>query len=163
MHQLPISSRTPIDERWFAAVSEPDELATFVSSARTWDRVPISLPARVTAALWAVAGANLLVGCWAAALLTRFWSCSGLVCSVTTLGNRPGLLLALSTICVLTTVGMALPTGGLARANGWQLAVLVLTAVVGVGCLLGPLLVLTVAAVAVGLACLSVLFLVERL
>jgi hypothetical protein len=162
MERVSVSSRTPIDEQCLAAVSQSGEFAAFVNSARPWDREPVALPARVTAALWAVAGANVLVGCWAAALLTRFWSCSGLVCSVTTLGNRPGLLLALSTICVLTTVGLALATGGLARANGWQLAVLVLMAVVGLGCLLGPLLVLTVAAVAVGLACLSVMFLVER-
>jgi hypothetical protein len=163
MDRMPISSRKPIDERWLVAVSEPDELATLVSSARLWEREPIALTARMTAAVWAIAGANILVGCWAAVVLARFWPCSGLVCSITTFGNRPGLLLALSTICVLTTLGMAVLTGGLTRANGWQLAVLVLTAVVGIGCLVGPLLVLTVAAVAIGLACLSVLFVVDRL
>jgi hypothetical protein len=163
MHRVPISSRIPIDERWLAAVSEPDELGRFVSSTRPWDREPVSLPVRVTAALWCIVGANVLVGCWAAALLTRWWQCSGIVCSLTTFGSRPGLLLILTSTSVLATVVMALLTGGLTRANGWQLAVLMLAAVVGVGCLLGPLLVLTIAAVAVGLACLSVLFLVERL
>ena len=73
MERVPVSSRTPIDERWLAAVSEPDEFATFVNSARPWEREPIALPARLTAALWAIAGANVLVGCWAAALLTEFW------------------------------------------------------------------------------------------
>ena len=163
MEKRPLSSRAPIDERWMAAVSGQDEFTTFVDTTRPWDREPVSLPVRVTAAAWSIAGANVLVGCWAAAVLTRFWPCAGLVCSLTTLGGRPGLLLALTSLCILTTTGAALLTGGLARADAWQLAVLLLAAVVGIGCLIGPLLVLSLAAGAVAIVCLSVLFVVERL
>lgn len=157
------ASRTPIDEQWLAAVSDPDELATFVNSARPWEHEPIPLPRRVTAALWCIAGVNVLVGCWATAVLSEFWPCSGLACSLTTLGNRPGLLLTLTSICFLTTAGTAPLTRGLTRANGWQLGVLAPTAIVGIGCLLGPLLILMVVVIAVAVACLSLLFLVERL
>ncbi len=162
METVPTPSLMSIDERYLDTVVEHDPLGALADSSHAWDREPVALPVRLSAALWSIAGADVLVGCWAAAVFTGFWPCAGALGWLTTLGHHPGLLAVLCAACVLTVATVALMTGGLARANAWQLAVLVLAGIVGVGCLLGPVLVLAVVAVVVAIVGYGVLFVVER-
>jgi hypothetical protein len=118
----------------------PDALTAYVESARPWAREQVPLPVDVTAVLWTIVVANVLLEGWAVAVLTGVRRCDGFLCSLTTLGGRPWLLLVLSGCCLLSLVSAAAVTGGLTRAGGGQLAVLVVAALTGVGAVLGVVL-----------------------
>jgi hypothetical protein len=119
-----------------------DALSVFVESTRSWHREPVPLSRRTRTALWVVAAANLLVSSWLATVLTSLTPCSGFLCTIATLGDHHVVLLVLTGSCVAAMVGTAVMTGGLTRANGGHLAVLVPAAAVGVGAVLGVVLVL---------------------
>jgi hypothetical protein len=110
-----------------------------------------------------VAAANLLVGSWLTAVVAALAPCSGFLCTVATLGDHRVLLLVLTCNCVAAMVGTAVITGGLTRANGAQLAVLVPTAVVGVVAVLGVVLVLLLVAAVIAAVGHVLLHVIENL
>jgi hypothetical protein len=128
---------------------EDDVLGAFVASTRPWGRAQVPLAPEVTAAVWAISVVDVLAGAWAVTVLVAGWSCAGFLCSLSTWGGRPVLLLGLTGGCVLATIVLAVLTGGLTRAGGGQLAALVLTAVVGVVAVISTVLALGLAALAV--------------
>jgi hypothetical protein len=147
-----------------AGSGEPDAdaLAAFVASTSRWTRVQAPLAPRLSIAFGAVALANLVVAGWATTVLAAGWPCSAFLCSLSTLGGRPALLLVLTAGCVLATVLLAVFTGGLVRAGSRQLAALTLTSAVGVGAAVGAVLALVLIALAVAAAVLFLLALIER-
>lgn len=128
---------------------ERDVLGAFLESTRPWGRVQVPLEPEVTAAFWAITVLDVLAGAWATTVLAAGWACSGFLCALSTWGGRPALLLALTGACVLATIVLAAPTGGLVRAGGGQLTVLTLNGMVGVGAVAGAVLALVLVALAV--------------
>ena len=114
-----------------------DELRDLLLRSRAWERQAEPLPRSMTCALWVtVAGAG---GVGSLARHGAHWhgACSGVVCTIATLGDRPRLLLVLAAFCVTALLGLAPFTRGLTRAGGLQLALMVVAAVSGVVSLLG--------------------------
>ena len=82
-------ARPPID-RVPSAAGSPDALTTFVHErARSWGGVPVALSPWVTAALWAEAALVTVFTGFLLAVRTGVTPCSGIACSVATLGDRP--------------------------------------------------------------------------
>lgn len=129
---------------------EPDALGAFAARTTPWGRVQVPLSVPVTCALWVVLVATGALSAWLIAVLTGGASCSGLVCSVATLGN-PGLLLVLSGSCATTLLVAATITRWLTRAGAPELAAVVVAAVAGTASLLGVVAVLVLAAGVIGL------------
>jgi hypothetical protein len=131
-------------------------LATGVQPLRT---VPVRLRTPVTAALWALLATNTgLVG-WLLAAHLGAAPCRGLACTVVTFGDRPLLMLLLSTCCVAGLVVAAPVTGGLTSTNPPQLAVIVAAMTCGTTAVAG--LAAVVAVVALGVTAFVVV--VDRL
>jgi hypothetical protein len=141
----------PVATGWGQLGLEPGGLDDSVASTRSCGSVQEPLPRPLTYALWAITAGNLLVGGWAAAVLTGALSCSGFLCTLATLGDRPLLLLILTCNCVAAMLGAATVTGGLTKAGGAQWGVLVTTAVVGACTVLGVVLALLLVAAAITL------------
>ncbi len=144
-------------------VEEENAVDAFVESTRSWEREEVPLSREVTTGLWVLAVANLLVGGWSVAVLSAVAPCSGLLCTFATLGDRHVLQLVLSCSYVALMIGAAAVTGGLTRANGVHLAVLVPTALIGVGTVFGAVVVVVVIVAGVTLVGSSLLVLIERL
>ena len=111
----------------------------------------MQLPIAATCTFWLTALLSGGVGAWLVAVLTGNAPCSGLVCSIATVGNHPRLLLGLAAFCAVTLLGLAFVTRGLTRAGGPELALMIVAAVAGTGSLLGVV-ALVVVTLAVGLA-----------
>ena len=152
-----------VRDKALVQVGDADALGAFVASTSPWGRVQVPLSPRLSAAFLGVALTNLIVGAGAATVLVGGRPRSGFFYELSTLGGRPGLLLALTGGCVLATALLAAVTGGLARAGGGQLAALTLTATVGVVAAVGAVVTLLLVAVAVAAAVAVLLNLIERL
>jgi hypothetical protein len=147
--RLPSVTSRPEPERPGAELAEPDALATFAASTRRWEGTQVALPPAASFGFWVIGAASLLLGGWTAAVLLGTVSCANIVCSVVLLGDHPRLVLVLAGGCVLALAAAAVPTGGLTRADGYQLALLALSAVAGVSALLGVVLAVVGTAVAI--------------
>lgn len=93
--------------------------------------VAAPLSPEATLGLWALCMLDLAFGGWL--LLVRFGSapCSGLLCTVVTLGDQPVLTLLLAEGGAVT-LGVLLPVrGGLSRVHGPRTGLLVVAAVCG--------------------------------
>lgn len=118
-------------------------LATGVQPLTT---VPVRLRRSVTAALWSLMAVNTgLIG-WLLAAHLGAAPCRGFVCTVVTLGDRPLLVLVLSTCCVAGLTVAAPVTGGLTTTTAPQLTVIVAAMACGMAALAG------LAALAAGVA-----------
>ena len=71
-------------------------LATFDSRVRPWGRVPVPLTPASTSALWIIFALNLAYGGWLLAVRSGLAPCSGLLCTIATLGDHPVPALVLS-------------------------------------------------------------------
>lgn len=162
MESSPILSVPPDAGRNREHEPEPDALGVFLGSTRPWDHGQVPLTRRVAALAWGVAAANVLAGLWAVAVLTGAVPCAGILCSLSTLGGHPVLLLILTSCCVVMTIALAAVTSGMSRVNSWQLAILVVIATIGTGTVLGAALVLLLIAAAVTLVGGFLLVLLER-
>jgi hypothetical protein len=159
-----MSERDPVPVRPAGGAGEAggDALRAFVASTRGLGRVQVPLEPEVSAAFRLVALLNLLVGGWAATVLAERWPCSGVLCRLSSLGGRPALLLALTGGCLLVMLALAVPTGGMSRAGGGQLAALTLASTVGAGAVLGAVLAVVLTAVAAALIAVVVIALFEH-
>jgi hypothetical protein len=137
-------ARPPID-RLPPDAGSPDVLTTFVEErARSWGGVPVALSPRVTAALWAEAALVMVFSGFLLAVRSGVTPCSGIACTVATLGDQPVVALVLALTCV-AAMAVAMPmTWGLSRADGPRLAVIVIAALCGLIALAGVLLLLFV-------------------
>jgi hypothetical protein len=136
-------TRPPID-RLSPDGGSPDLLTTFVrDQARSWGGVPVALSPRVTAALWAEAALVVAFSGFLMAVRSGVTSCSGIACTVATLGSQP-VALALALMCVAAMAVAMLMTRGLSQADGPRLAVIVIAALCGLVALAGVLLLLFV-------------------
>lgn len=107
------------------------------------------LNSELTAGCWGLVLMNLIVAGWSFAVLTAALPCSGVLCSLTTLGDRPLLQLALTVSCAAAMLAVAAMTDGLTRAHPAERVVLAVIGVVGVGAVLGVALVLLLVAAAI--------------
>ena len=144
--------------------AEPNVLATFVRErARGWGAVAAPLSDGVTAALCGMTALTLLLGGWLAAVRVGAVACSGLVCTVVTLGDHAQLTLVLALTCA-GVLGVAMTvTDGLARANGPQLVLVVGAALCGVVALAGVIAVLLFTALCLAVACGLLVVVADRL
>jgi hypothetical protein len=144
----------PIDHLGVPVARIPSSgvLSEFVATTRSWDRHAVQLPLLATCAFWLTALLAGGVGGWLVAVLTDNAPCSGLVCTIATVGNHPRLLLGMAAFCVVTLLGLAVVTRGLTRAGGPELALMIVAAVSGAGSLIGvvALVVLTLVIVVAG-------------
>lgn len=137
----------------------PNALGGFVASARPWSSQTVVLSRRTTAALWVLVGAGAGVCAVLFGLLSEA-ACSGVACSVATLGGHPRLTLALAAVGTVGLLVGALFTRGLTRVGArglWLVvpaAVLTAASVVGaVVVLAAAVLIVIVGAIAVGIVC----------
>ena len=114
-----------------------DAVRHLVVRSRSRGRHKSALPVPLTCAFWLSAAGAGAVGGWATAVLTQRAACSGLVCTIVTLGDRPRLLVVLAAICVVALLGLAPLTRGLTEAGGPELALMVTAAASGVVSVLG--------------------------
>jgi hypothetical protein len=139
-------------------------LADFVrNNVLPLSTLPVRLSRGVTRAFWIVLAVNVAVLGWLLAVRAGAATCSGLVCSVVTLGDRPLLVLLLSMSCVAALAMAAPMTRGLSSTNGPQLAVIVGAAACGVTALLGLAAVAIAAAVCLAAAFGVFVIVVDRL
>lgn len=145
---LPPIERLPGEHSSLSAdPRRPEALQRFLDTGtRRWSGEPLPLPRAASCVLWAVLVANTALGAWLIAVRTGAAPCSGLPCSIATLGGHPDLLLALCTVVVGSLAAVASMTRGLSRAGAAPLAVMVVGGVVGVIALLGIVALLALAA-----------------
>lgn len=142
---FPRMALPPIDR--LPGAGRSDVLADFVRErTRSWGGVPVPLSGRVAGALWSILGVSLLFGAWLLAVAAGLVPCSGVACSVATLGGDPVLPLLLVGTCAGALAVSVPVTRGLSRANGPQLALLVGGALSGAVAISGVLAVLVVVA-----------------
>lgn len=115
----------------------PDALDPFVTALRPWSRHREMLQVPTTCGLWAVATASGVVGGWQVAVLAGRASCTGVVCTIASLGDHPRLLITLAGFCVATLLGLAFVTRGLTEADRPALGLMTVAAVAGLASLLG--------------------------
>lgn len=156
---LPPIARLPRSD---ATAPDRDTLRDLVARSRAWDRQAEGLPRSVTCAFWITAMAAAGVGTWLAAVLTGQASCSGVVCTIATLGDHPRLLVILAAFCVVALVGLAPFTRGLTRAGGLQLALMTVAAVAGAGSLLGVAAVVVLTVTVALMAVVALVLLLDR-
>jgi hypothetical protein len=137
-------------------------LPDFVARTHSWERHAVRLPIAVTCTFWLVVLLSGGVGAWLIAVLTDNAPCSGLVCTIATVGNHPRLLLVLATFCVTTLLGLALVTHGLTHAGGPELALMVVAAAAGAGSLLGVVAVVVLALTVVLMGAVALVLLLDR-
>jgi hypothetical protein len=124
----------------------PEALRHFIDQGtRPWSGEPLALPSALTCVLWIVLVADSAVGIWLIAVRSGAAPCSGLPCSIATLGGHPDLLLTLCTVAVVSLGALAVTTGGLSRAGAAPLAMMIVSGAAGVVVLLGVVALLTVA------------------
>jgi hypothetical protein len=131
--------------------SEPDALGAFTARTKRWGRVQVPLSPPVTCALWVLLVTTGALSGWLIAVLAGGAACSGVVCSVATLGN-PDLLLILAGSCATTLLGAAAVTSCLTRAGAPELAAIIVAAIAGTVSLLGIVAVLVITAAVIALA-----------
>ena len=135
MRRLHADGRLPVPG---ATAPEGDAVRDLVARSRSWGRHKIALPVPLTCAFWLSAAEAGAVGGWAAAaVLTHRAACSGLVCTIVTLGDRPRLIVVLAAICVVSLLVLAPLTRGLTEAGGPELALMVAAAASGVVSVVG--------------------------
>jgi hypothetical protein len=165
VHELSIRSLAlpPID-RLPPGHAQRNVLREFLrTGTRPWGGVPAPLSAAVTSALWTILALNLAFGSWVLAVRAGAAPCSGIVCTAATLGDHPVLALVLTEVCAGALAASAPMTRGLSRANGPQLALIVVGALTGVLALAGVIAVLAVAALSLVVAFGVFVFVVDRL
>jgi hypothetical protein len=165
VHELSMRSLAlpPID-RLPAGHVQRNALREFVrTGTRPWGGVPAPLSGAVTSALWTILALNIAFGSWLLAVRAGAAPCSGIACTAATLGDHPGLALVLTGVCAGALVAAAPMTRGLSRANGPQLALIVLGALTGVLALAGLVAVLAVAALCLVVAFGVFVFVIDRL
>jgi hypothetical protein len=165
VHELSIRSLAlpPID-RLPPGHAQRNVLREFLrTGTRPWGGVPAPLSAAVTGALWTILALNLAFGSWVLAVRAGAAPCSGIVCTAATLGDHPVLALVLTEVCAGALAASAPMTRGLSRANGPQLALIVVGALTGVLALAGVIAVLAVAALSLVVAFGVFVFVVDRL
>lgn len=137
-------------------------LLDLVVRSRAWDRQAEGLPRAVTCAFWVTAVGAACVGTWLIAVLTGRTSCSGVVCTIATLGDHPRLVVVLAAFCVAALLGLAPFTRGLTRAGGLQLALMTVAAVAGAGSLLGVAAVVVLTVTVTFMAVVALVLLLDR-
>jgi hypothetical protein len=154
----------PITQLTVSGAHRPQSgtLPEFVARTRSWERNAVALSTPVTCAFWLVAFLSGGVGAWLIAVLTDNAPCSGLVCTIATVGNHPRLLLVLSTFCVTTLLGLSMVTHGLTRAGGPELALMVVAAAAGAGSLLGVVAVVVLTLTVVLMGAVALVLLLDR-
>jgi hypothetical protein len=162
---LPPIDRLPRDPQSLTSYSlRPQAVRQFVEErTRRWSAEPVPVPLALTCFLWTVVVADVLVGGWLVAVRTGVAPCSGLLCSVATLGDHPHLLLALCATAVATLTVSAVTTHGLSRAGAAPLACLVVGGVVGVVPLLGVVAILVLSALGLVLLGTFLIGVIDRL
>lgn len=142
----------------------PNVLAEFLrNEARPLSTVPVRLSGWVASSLWTLVVANGAAVSWLLAVHVGSASCSGPVCTVVTLGDRPLLQLLLSVCCVAVLIVAAPVTGGLSSTNGPQMAVIVAGAACGMTALAGLAVVAAVAALCLAVPFTAFVVVVDRL
>lgn len=121
------------------------DLQDVAARSQTCDRLEIDLPVSVSCAFWLVTAASGVVGGWATAVLTRQAACSGTVCRIALLGDRPLLVAVLAANCVVVLLVLAAITRGLTRAGVPELALMVVAAGAGIVSMLGVVAVVALA------------------
>jgi hypothetical protein len=109
----------------------------FVQRSQPWGRERVPLPRQLRRALWALIPLQLLWAIWLVTVLSGSSPCEGPICTVATLNHHSAILLACGVICLIGLVGLAIPTRGLSRCNGREVAGLSLAATAGGASLLG--------------------------
>jgi hypothetical protein len=146
--------------QWF----HPPVIAKAAAAAPLRERLPAGVRLLVGAgALWAILALNIAFGSWLLAVRAGAAPCSGIVCTAATLGDHPGLALVLTGVCASALAAVAPITRGLSRANGPQLALIVVGALTGVLALAGLIAVLAVAALGLVVAFGVFVFVIDRL
>jgi hypothetical protein len=166
----PPLERAPLQPDPFHALGEqpldqlPDDvLRQFTTGGtRSWSGEPVSLPGAVTCGLWIDLIANIPLAAWLKAVRSGTAPCSGLPCTIATLGDHPGLLLMLSGCCVATLAGCAVMTRGLSRAGAVPLALALVGALGGAIALSGVLGLLIISAVCLGILLTTLAIFVDR-
>jgi hypothetical protein len=128
-----------------------------------WGGVAGSLTAAVSRVLWTILVLNVAFGTWLLAVRGGAAPCSGIVCTAATLGGHPLLALVSTAVCAGALVASVPMTRGLSRANGPQLALVVVGALSGVVALAGVFAVFAVAALSLVVAFGVFVFVVDRL
>jgi|GEM_PF-2919954 len=122
-HVLPPITRIPMSDA---------ALAQFVATGtRPWGGEAVEMPDAVTAWFWAVLAANTGFGAWLAAVVFGHAQCSGLSCAVAT-WDRPGFLLVLAAVCVVTITTVSVLSHGLTNIAPVPLSIAVTGAACGV-------------------------------
>ena len=151
--RLPTAEATP---------SRGETLRDLAGRSRSWHREAVGLPVPVTCVLWLVVAASGAVGSWVTALLTHRASCSGVVCRIAVLGDRPRLVLVLAAACVVVLLVLAAITRGLTRAGGPELALMVVAAGAGVVSVLGVVAVVVLTVLVALLGAVALVLLLDR-
>jgi hypothetical protein len=145
-----------------ATPSRGATLRDLAGRSRSWHREAVDLPVPVTCALWLIAAVSGAVGGWATAVVTYRVSCSGVVCRVSLLGDRPRLVLVLAAACVVTLLVLAAITRGLTRAGGPELALMVVAAGAGAVSVLGVVAVVVLTVLVALLSAVALVLLLDR-
>ena len=146
-----------------STVPRADALGDFVATTRRWTGVQIELAPEVSAVCRTVAVANLATCGWAMVVLGMRWPCTGFLCTATTFGGRPALLLGWTIACALAAVILSVSTHGMVRVGAGQMAALVLTTLLGAIAALGAAVVLVLAALVVTASVNALLIVIEHI
>lgn len=142
----------------------PDALHRFVEDrTRRWGTEPVPVPGVVACVVWTVMVADVLVGGWLVAVWSGAAPCSGVLCSVATLGDHPHQQLALCATAVTALAVSAAATRGLSQAGAASLAYLAVGGVVGVVPLLGIVAVLVLSAVCLAVLATLLVVVIDRI
>jgi len=121
------------------------DLQVVVVRTRSRHRLTIELRLAMSCAFWLITAASGVVGGWATAVLTHRASCSGPLCRIGLLGDRPRLVVGLAAVCVVVMLVLAAITRGLTRAGVRELALMVVAAAAGIVSMLGVVAVVALA------------------
>lgn len=147
----PSLARPPIDR--LPAHDPPNALDEFLHQrVRGWGSAPVRLPAVFTFGLWVLIAFDIGLGGWLLAVHSGTALCSGLVCTVVTLGGHPTFTLVLAGVAVGVLLAAMPLTRGYTEAGGPLLVVVTAAGLFGVCAVSGVVAVLVPVALSVGVA-----------
>jgi hypothetical protein len=118
--------------------AEPNVVRVLAATGvRSWASEPVALSPETTTVAWVVLAVNLALVGWLIAVRSGALACSGLPCTVATLGGHAAWQLALAACCVAALAGCVPITRGLSRANAAQLGLITAGVLGGVVAVVG--------------------------
>jgi hypothetical protein len=140
----------------------PDALSGFIAASTAWNDAKVRLSRRTTVALWCLIAVSSVVCVGLLTLIQHSGVCRGLVCSAATLGGHPTLTLAITASSTAVLLATAVFTRGLTRAGERQLWIVATAAGVTATSVVGAVVVIGIAVVAVATFVLLLLSLADR-